>query len=108
MALALRDGDEIDLLGGGRVLHTPGHTAGSICLHVPGRRLLFTGDAVVRKPWGLSMPSFLFTVDRSKGFRSLSRLSSLEVETVCFGHGRPILSTGGAALAAFARGRRTW
>ena len=42
----LSDGDEIDALDGLRVVHTPGHTPGSICLFSPKRRLLFTGDAI--------------------------------------------------------------
>ncbi len=43
----LREGDRIDL--GGDVLevvHTPGHTPGSICLYLRGRRALFTGDTL--------------------------------------------------------------
>src|SRR5437867_5822071 len=41
----LSDGDHIDLDGGARVVHVPGHTAGSIVLHLVDRQLLFTGDA---------------------------------------------------------------
>ncbi len=29
-----------------RILHTPGHTQGSICLHVPGQSLLVAGDTL--------------------------------------------------------------
>ena len=43
--MLLKDGDEIPL---GeeclRVIHTPGHTAGSVCYFVPGR--LFSGDTL--------------------------------------------------------------
>ncbi|MCX6694780.1 MAG: MBL fold metallo-hydrolase [Candidatus Altiarchaeota archaeon] len=44
----LRGGDEVDL-GGGCVLevvHTPGHTPGSVCLYEPVTKSLFTGDTV--------------------------------------------------------------
>lgn len=43
----LVDGDVIGL-GGSRleVIHTPGHTQGSICLYEPKERLLFTGDTI--------------------------------------------------------------
>jgi len=42
------DGDVIDVPGHPlEVLHTPGHTAGSICLRDAGSRLLFTGDHVL-------------------------------------------------------------
>ncbi len=30
----------------GQVLHTPGHTPGSICLHFPSEKLLFAGDTL--------------------------------------------------------------
>ena len=40
-------------LGGGHeveVIHTPGHTPGGICLLEKKRRMLFTGDSLVRTP----------------------------------------------------------
>lgn len=30
----------------GQVLHTPGHTQGSVCLHFPDEKLLFAGDTL--------------------------------------------------------------
>ena len=38
------DGDRLPGMGNVTVVHTPGHTPGHICLHDPGRRLLFGGD----------------------------------------------------------------
>jgi glyoxylase-like metal-dependent hydrolase (beta-lactamase superfamily II) len=44
----LDDGDQLDIPGRHiTVLHTPGHTAGSICLRFADDRLLFTGDHVL-------------------------------------------------------------
>ena len=43
----MRDGDVVDL--GGiilEVIHTPGHTPGSMCLYEPESKSLFTGDTV--------------------------------------------------------------
>lgn len=34
------------------VLHTPGHTEGSVCLLADGERLLFTGDTLFAGSWG--------------------------------------------------------
>jgi glyoxylase-like metal-dependent hydrolase (beta-lactamase superfamily II) len=34
------------------VLHTPGHTEGSVCLLARGERLLFTGDTLFAGGWG--------------------------------------------------------
>ncbi len=45
---ALEDGDIIDLACGLKlqVLHTPGHSKGSVSLFLPGYNILFSGDAV--------------------------------------------------------------
>ena len=42
----LAGGDLIDLGGGAAVIGAPGHTDGSIAIHIPSQRLLFTGDSV--------------------------------------------------------------
>jgi glyoxylase-like metal-dependent hydrolase (beta-lactamase superfamily II) len=42
----VRDGEVLAFGGGAHVVHTPGHTDGSIALHLPGPRVLFTGDTV--------------------------------------------------------------
>ena len=52
-ALDLMEGSVIRF-GGIRldVLHTPGHTEGSVCLLAEGERLLFTGDTLFAGAWG--------------------------------------------------------
>ena len=73
---------EIDL----EVLHTPGHTEGSVCLLANGERLLFTGDTLFTGSWGrtdLPGGSDAEMVD------SLGRLSRLPEDLkVLPGHGR--------------------
>ena len=45
----VRDGDTVSLEGCSfHVLHTPGHTQGSISLHAPGERKLMAGDTLFR------------------------------------------------------------
>ena len=39
-------------LFGFRVLHTPGHTPGSVCLHHEGEKVLFSGDTLFRAGFG--------------------------------------------------------
>jgi glyoxylase-like metal-dependent hydrolase (beta-lactamase superfamily II) len=78
----LDDGDVIDL-GDRRfeVVHTPGHTDGSICLWDPASGVLFSGDAIyVDAPLEFSDPR--------AGERSLARLGELPVRTAHAGHER--------------------
>ena len=47
----VREGDELDLAGlHVKVLHTPGHTPGSVCYEIEGE--LFTGDTLFDFGWG--------------------------------------------------------
>ena len=78
----LDEGDVVDL--GDRaftVLHTPGHTAGSICLWDEANGALFSGDAIyvdARLGW-----------EDPVGFgASLERLRDLDVRVIHAGHGR--------------------
>ena len=50
--VSIREGYVFDLGGGHEleVIHTPGHTPGGICLLEKKRRMLFTGDSLVRTP----------------------------------------------------------
>lgn len=44
---ALKEGDEVGLAGRTfRVIHTPGHSEGSMCLYCADEKLLFTGDTL--------------------------------------------------------------
>jgi len=43
----LEDGNVIAITGlSGIILHTPGHTQGSVCLHLPAQQLLLAGDTL--------------------------------------------------------------
>jgi hydroxyacylglutathione hydrolase len=76
----IRFGD-IDL----EVLHTPGHTEGSVCLMDREDRLLFTGDTLFAGGWGrVDMPG----ASQAQMIESLSRLATLDPSlTVLAGHG---------------------
>ncbi|MEV6962575.1 MBL fold metallo-hydrolase [Streptomyces sp. NPDC051207] len=93
----LADGDVLDVGGGARVVHVPGHTEGSIALHLPGHGVLFTGDTVAASPLdGTVMPG-VFNLDRGRVLAACHRLAALGADVACFGHGDPVL--GGAAEA---------
>lgn len=67
------------------VLHTPGHTEGSVCLHLPGERVLFSGDTLFNAGLGRTdLPGG----DARLIVESLHRLMTLPDETVVYpGHG---------------------
>lgn len=91
----LKDGDVIDSLGGLRVVHTPGHTPGSICLYSPSRKVLFSGDALVNRG-ELTGPNPKYTPDMVQAHRSIiERIAPLHFEILCVSHGEII--TQGAA-----------
>jgi glyoxylase-like metal-dependent hydrolase (beta-lactamase superfamily II) len=92
----LEEGDVIPLLGGLEVLHTPGHSRGSICLYQRERGLLFSGDLVRRERGVLEGPPPRFTPDPRAAAESLVRLAELDFEYLLPGHGDPILGGAGA------------
>lgn len=102
---AVQDGDVIDALGGLRVVHTFGHTPGSISLYQPEREILFCGDALFNaNPMGgnpgLRLPIPLFTGDQDKARDAAAKLAALSVEVLCCGHGEPILEGGDERIRA--------
>lgn len=96
----LVDGDELEITGGARVLAVPGHTEGSVALHLTGPRVLFTGDAVAESDGGLLLGPF--NADRDGALESYRRLGRVDADVACFGHGRPVVGGAGAVLAAAA------
>lgn len=89
----LRDGDILDFGGGAEVLAIPGHTEGSIAIHLPQHGVLLTGDTIANV--GTLMLG-TFNQDRARTVESFRRLAALDVDTACFGHGEPIVSGAGA------------
>lgn len=94
----IEDGQTLPVLGGLRVVHTPGHTPGSVCLYLEEQKVLFTGDMLLadghqfRRP--VPFPGTNFQDYRA----SVHRLACLPFEVACVGHGRPLLAGGTGAL----------
>ncbi|MEU6170735.1 MBL fold metallo-hydrolase [Streptantibioticus parmotrematis] len=97
----LADGDVLDWGITAHVLHVPGHTAGSVAVHLPHARAVFTGDTVAEAE-GRVIPG-VFNTDRAGVLAALRRLAALETETACFGHGDPVLTGAAEALRGAAR-----
>ncbi|MDA3625766.1 MBL fold metallo-hydrolase [Saccharopolyspora sp. WRP15-2] len=91
----IAEGDVLDFGGGARVLSIPGHTDGSIALHLSKSKTLFTGDTIANV--GEVMLG-TFNLDRAKTIASFRRLAELDTEVACFGHGDPITRNAGAEL----------
>ena len=82
----LDDGDELRLADLRlTVVHTPGHTEGSVCFHLPTERILFSGDTLFNAGLGrVDLPGG----DARAIVESLRRLVALPAETVVYpGHG---------------------
>ncbi|MEO3760371.1 MBL fold metallo-hydrolase [Mycobacterium sp. B14F4] len=91
----LQDGDVLDFGGGAVIVAVPGHTAGSIAVHLPKHGVLLAGDTIANV--GTVMLG-TFNQDRARTVDSFKRLADLDVETVCFGHGEPLASDASARL----------
>jgi glyoxylase-like metal-dependent hydrolase (beta-lactamase superfamily II) len=92
----LADGEVVDVPGSPRVIHAPGHTAGSCALLLEDRSLLFTGDALVTLDMtrGRTGPQVIrgpHTEDADRAVESLAVLAATNAETVLPGHGEPWL-----------------
>ena len=99
----LEDGDYLPEIEGVRVIHTPGHTEGSICLFVESAKVLIVGDALQFRFGKLLPPSWLFTRDPEMARESLARLLDVDFTTLCFSHFPPIQDNARAMLADMLR-----
>jgi glyoxylase-like metal-dependent hydrolase (beta-lactamase superfamily II) len=88
----VRDGDVLDLPGSPRVIGLPGHSPGSIAIHVPVADALFVGDALTTRHvlTGTRGPQPApFTDDPAQALTSLARLDGVTATWVLPGHGAP-------------------
>ena len=88
----MRDGDVLDLPGSPRIIGMPGHSPGSVAVHVPAVDAVFVGDALTTRHvlTGAAGPQPApFTDDPAAALLSLRRLEGLGVSWVLPGHGAP-------------------
>jgi glyoxylase-like metal-dependent hydrolase (beta-lactamase superfamily II) len=86
------DGDVLDLPGSPRIIHVPGHTPGSVAVHVPAVNALFVGDAMTTGNvlTGENGPRPApFTLDPEAALASLAKLEAVPATWVLPGHGAP-------------------
>jgi glyoxylase-like metal-dependent hydrolase (beta-lactamase superfamily II) len=86
------DGDILPLPGSPKVISMPGHSPGSIALHVPAVDAVFVGDALTTRhvlTGHQGMQPAPFTDDPSVALESLDRLAGVDAAWVLPGHGGP-------------------
>ena len=83
--LLLKEGDEV---GGFRVVHVPGHTAGSVALYRDG--IVFSGDALLGDRQGRIMPpNPSLSLDPVQATDSAAKIRDRSLSLVLPGHGAP-------------------
>jgi glyoxylase-like metal-dependent hydrolase (beta-lactamase superfamily II) len=98
------DGSLLPVAGGLRVIHTPGHTPGHVCLLHERTGVLITGDALYNMRHIRYSPDWLCT-DADLNRKSADALGDLDYDVVAFAHG-PEISTGAReAVRAFLLGK---
>ena len=83
----LSEGQILPVLGGLRVVETPGHTPGHISLFSPSTGILFTGDSIVTREGELVRSVKANTWDEAKADESARKQAALGAQIVCPGHG---------------------
>ncbi|MEM1612196.1 MAG: MBL fold metallo-hydrolase [Desulfurococcaceae archaeon] len=90
--------EEGALIGPLRVVHTPGHTPGSICLYDAETKSLFVGDLVYEERGELNEIPHQYSHDPYKNRIAIASLLDLAFENVMPSHGEPVLGVGKEAL----------
>ncbi len=96
---AVADNDEVFGL---RVIATPGHTAGHVCVFDPAGSLLILGDAMSNIGNKLGGPNPQYTADMSQAHQSVKKLAKLTFQRAVFGHGEPIDKAASQEIAKLA------
>ncbi|MEV5600615.1 MBL fold metallo-hydrolase [Streptomyces sp. NPDC052299] len=105
----IADGDVLDLPGSPVIVGMPGHSPGSVAVHVPLADAVFVGDALTTRHvlTGRTGPQPApFTDDPAEALASLDRIAGLSASWVLPGHGAPWRTSpdrvGGAVRSAAA------
>lgn len=88
----VHDGDVLELPGAPVVIGLPGHSPGSIAVHVPSADAVFVGDALTTRhvlTGREGMQPAPFTDDPAAALASLDRLAGVQASWVLPGHGAP-------------------
>jgi len=88
IACQIEDGQELSLPSGTlSVIHTPGHSDGSVCLFDEQTGALFTGDSLMGSGFFTGLPQY---TDPTAYRKSMQRLKGLATDTVYSCHNEPM------------------
>jgi len=96
----LQDGDKI---AGLTCIHCPGHTAGSIALYDPNRKILYSGDTLGFSEGKVHGPREESSDDMGLVKSSIIILSGLDYDLMLPGHGSPLKPDAAARVSEFSR-----
>ena len=83
-----------------RVIPTPGHTPGHVCLYHEEDRTLLAGDALVVEEGEPALPASSLSHDPPAARAALAVLRKLQIRQLLPGHGAPILADADVKIAA--------
>jgi glyoxylase-like metal-dependent hydrolase (beta-lactamase superfamily II) len=85
--LRLVGGEELGVLGGVQILHSPGHTAGRLCLYLPALSLLVAGDLLRLEDGVIREAPSGFAADADQALDSARQVAALGFERFIGYHG---------------------
>lgn len=91
----LVEGQSLPVLGGLRVVETPGHTPGHISFFAPAAGALFCGDSMVSDGDRLQGSRPGLTWDPEQAAESVRKQAALDARIVCAGHGPVVRDAAG-------------
>lgn len=98
----LQDGSRLDLAGGVRVVFTPGHTPGHMCLYHERSGTVIAGDSLTADAGQLMGPNPGATPDMPLAMQSVRKLAELDVRTIVCYHGGVVADDAGGQLRRLA------
>jgi glyoxylase-like metal-dependent hydrolase (beta-lactamase superfamily II) len=99
----LSDGQLLDVAGGLRVLHTPGHTPGHVALLHEPSQVLVTGDCIWNMRARMTWPIAASCTDAKLGKQTAHVLGELDYQVAAFTHGPEIREGAREAVRGFLR-----
>lgn len=94
----LEGGEELEVGGGLKVIHTPGHTPGSLSFYLPEKKLVLAGDTLQNRRGRLGLASRIYSVNWEQARASAEEIAGLDFENLGAGHGPPLVGNAARRL----------